>query len=101
MANEHPSAYDDFQKFGHTGEYTTVWSVAGDTAEYFTGSKYGAGAVLREGGWDGNILLSNGGSISGSALTAGTIYPFSVRTVSGGSAGTAVLYVLRKNPKIN
>ena len=53
MANEHPSAYDDFQKFGHTGEYTTVWSVAGDTAEYFTGSKYGAGAVLREGGWDG------------------------------------------------
>ncbi len=101
MANEHPSDYDDFQKFGHTGAYTAVWSVAGNAVADFTGSQYGAGGVLREGGWDGNILLSNGGQISGSALTAGTIYPFSVRKVSGGSAGTAVLYVLRKNPKLH
>lgn len=100
MANEHPSTYDDFQKFGHTGEYTTVWTIVGNTTEYFTGSKYGAGAVIREGSWDGNILLSNGGQISGSALTEGTIYPFSVRTVTGVSPGSGSLYVLRKNPKL-
>ena len=81
--NVFPAEYDQFQKFGQPGVFGA------------------AGAVLREGGWDGNIEFGESGTISGSALTPGTIYPFSVRKVSGGSAGTSVLYVLKRNPKLH
>ncbi|MBC8422074.1 MAG: hypothetical protein H8E03_01485 [Pelagibacteraceae bacterium] len=99
--NVFPAEYDQFQKFGQPGVFGAAWTVTGNEIIEFTGSKYGAGAVLREGGWDGNIEFGESGTISGSALTPGTIYPFSVRKVSGGSAGTSVLYVLKRNPKLH
>ena len=89
-------ALDDFNKFGHPGNFKSVTKVNGGSSLICTGSEYGVGAVVKFGSYDGFISLSDGGIVSGSEINAGVVYPFSVSKVSGGSGGSIYLFKTQK-----
>lgn len=89
-------ALEEFNKFGHPGNLKSTTSVSGGSTLICTGSMYGVGAVMKVGSYDGTISLSDGGTISGTHLVAGTIYNLSVSKVSGGSAGSIYLFKTQK-----
>jgi hypothetical protein len=72
---------NDFNRKGHPGKFYKSISVSGSA--FFTGSNYGAGAILPMSGSIGTAFLSGGGSIDMSKLTAGYIHELSVASVSG------------------
>ena len=69
----------DFTRLGHPGKFFKSISVSGSS--FFTGSDYGAGAILPLSGSIGTAYLSGGGSIDISKLTAGYIHELSVSHV--------------------
>ena len=89
-------ALEEFNKFGHPGNLKSVTSVSGGATLHCTGSMYGVGAVMKVGSYDGTIGLSDGGSVAGTALTAGVVYNLSVSKVSGGSAGSIYVFKTQK-----
>jgi hypothetical protein len=89
-------ALDEFNKFGHPGNLKSVTSVAGGDSLHCTGSMYGVGAVMKVGSYDGTIHLSDGGSVAGTALTAGVVYNFSVLDITGGTAGSLYVFKTQK-----
>jgi len=54
------------------------------------------GAVMKVGSYDGTISLSDGGTVVGTALTAGIVYPLSVSKVSGGTGGSIYVFKTQK-----
>tara|TARA_S200002703_G_scaffold136696_1_gene126158 strand:- start:2152 stop:2457 length:306 start_codon:yes stop_codon:yes gene_type:complete len=100
MANMHdaPSEYDDFQNKGIPGEYYGTVIISGSAASNpvtnFTGSNYGAAAIIVKTG-SADIQTVNGGVIAATDLTAGELYPISISKISGGAS--AYIYVLKKN----
>ena len=100
--NVHPTAYTQFQKFGHPGKYVGAKKVT-TTQVDFTGSNYGYGAVVTSGSAETVILqtihLTGGGSIPAAALKLYHIHEMSVKKVTGGATGN--VFVLKRNPKIN
>ena len=96
MANMHdsPSDYSDFQKKGYPGTYISASAVA-DGMTAYTGSNYGASAVIVKTHGSAVFHLADGGEISASLLTAGVVYDFSLREIR--SASSAVIFVLKKH----
>ena len=89
-------ALQDFNKFGHPGNLKSVTSVSGGNSFDCTGENYGVGAVMIVSGYNGTIHLSDGGTVAGSALTAGVVYNFSVSRVSGGTTSSIYLFKTQK-----
>jgi hypothetical protein len=95
--NVHPTDYDQFQKFGHPGKYSALKIVNNGTGS-FTGSDYGAGAlIVGESSATGHADLSGGGRVNLAHLTVGTQYDFSLTEVA---CNAKTVYVLKRNPKI-
>jgi len=86
----------EFSKFGHPGNLKSVTSVSGGATLHCTGSMYGVGAVMKVGSYNGTIQLSGGGSVAGTALTAGVVYNLSVSKVSGGDTGSIYVFKTQK-----
>ena len=96
MANMHdtPSDYSDFQKKGHPGRFYAVETVA-DGMTAYTGSNYGASAVIVKTHGSAVLHLAGGGQIPAANLTAGVVYDFSISKIT--AASSAVIYVLKKH----
>tara|TARA_Y100000592_G_scaffold83586_1_gene133553 strand:- start:384 stop:653 length:270 start_codon:yes stop_codon:yes gene_type:complete len=77
---------------GNLGEYNTATKVASNTSVAFSGSNEGR-AFLVENKSNVTIECSNGGTIAGTGLIAGEVYPIGVKKVT--IASTGVVYVLR------
>ena len=95
--NVHLTDYDQFQKFGHPGKYSALKIVNNGTGS-FTGSDYGAGAlIVGESSATGHADLSGGGRVNLAHLTVGVQYDFSLTEVA---CNAKTVYVLKRNPKI-
>ena len=92
--NYPPSEANDFERKGHPGKWLKSISVSG--TQYFTGSNYGAGAIIPYGSAAGTVYLSNGGSIDISKLAKGYIHELSIEHVEN----AADSYVLIRNQVI-
>ena len=77
---------------GNLGEYNSSTKVDSNTEVAFSGSSEGR-AFLVENKGNVTIHCSNGGTIAGTGLIAGEIYPIGVKKVT--IANTGVIYVLR------
>ena len=96
--NDHPSDYDQFQKFGHPGKYKSL-KVINNATGSFTASDYGAGAlIVGEASTTGHAKLSGGGIVDLAHLTVGTQYDFSLTEVA---CNAKAVYVLIRNPKLS
>lgn len=71
--------YSDFNRLGHPGKFFK--SIVGTGSLYFTGSNYGAGAILPMTGATGTAFLSGGGTIDMSKLAVGYIHELSVEHI--------------------
>lgn len=96
--NEHPSTYDQRQKFGAPGKWSRVF-VLNNTSASFTGSDFGAGGVIvGEASTTGHADLMDGGRVNLAHLVVGTTYDFSVKHIA---CNAKTVYVLQKNPKVS
>lgn len=77
---------------GNLGEYNSATKVLSNTSVAFSGSNEGR-AFLVENKSNVTIECSNGGTIAGTGLIAGEVYPIGVKKVT--IAATGVVYVLR------
>ncbi len=88
------SQASEFERKGHPGKWLKSIPVSGTI--WFTGSNYGAGAIMPYGSAAGTVYLTNGGSIDISKLAKGYIHELSVEHVEGGADS----YVLIRNQMI-
>lgn len=98
----HPNSYppfagSDFDKNGHPGKFHKVYTCSGSTFTTFTGSNFGAGALIVPTGSAGTVYLSKSGSLPLSALPVASIYELSIRSIDV-TAGT--VYVLIRNQTV-
>jgi len=77
---------------GNLGEYNSATKVLSNTSVAFSGSNEGR-AFLVENKSNVTIECSNGGTIAGTGLIAGEVYPIGVKKVTIAASG--VIYVLR------
>ena len=79
---------------GNLGEYNRATKVASSTTFFATGSNEGAGFLVQN---KSNVTIecSNGGTIAGTGLNTGEVYPIGVKKVT--IAATGVVYVLHKS----
>ena len=77
---------------GNLGEFNSATKVLSNTSVAFSGSNEGR-AFLVENKSNVTIECSNGGTIAGTGLIAGEVYPIGVKKVT--IAATGVVYVLR------
>ena len=91
--HDSPSDYSDFQKKGHPGTYISASAVA-DGMTAYTGSNYGASAVIVKTHGSAVFHLASGGTIPAANLTAGIVYDLSISKIT--AASSAVIYVLKK-----
>lgn len=82
---------NQFDLSGHPGKFFK--SIPATGSLWFTGSNYGAGAVLPGPSAAGTIYLSRGGTIDAGDLAPGHIHELSVEHVEGASD----FYVLIRN----
>ena len=90
---------------GHPGKYTAVKNIAASTNASFTGSKYGAAAVMfgtrkGEGGAAATKLFFSGGgmvTLADLGATSGSIYEFSLKEVHNGAGGTVTVFSKRNS----
>ena len=96
MANMHasPSDYNAFHNKGYPGTYISASAVA-DGMTAYTGSNYGASAVIVKTHGSAVLHLAGGGQIPAANLTAGVVYDFSISKIT--AASSAVIYVLKKH----
>lgn len=88
------ASYDDFNRLGHPGRFFR--SIQPTGSFYFTGSNYGAGAILPLTSAAGTAYLSGGGTIDMSKLAGGHIHELSVEHVED----AAHVYVLIRNQAV-
>lgn len=86
---------DDFERRGHTGKFIKVIQLNAGQAAYFTGSNYGAGAVIVATASTGYYTLSAGGTGSLAHLSTTNIHELGVSYVNVASGGP--VYVLLRN----
>lgn len=84
---------DDFQRLGHPGKWVRSITVTADT--FFTGSNYGAGALIVSGA-TGTVELTGGGTVDIAALPAG-LTELSIDNIT---SPTGTIYVLIRNQVI-
>jgi aspartate oxidase len=89
-----PQNTDQFDIWGHPGKFYK--SILASGTQWFTGSDFGAGAVIVASGGTGSIYLSNGGSIDAADLAVGYIHELSIEHVENASN----IYVLIRNQAI-
>ena len=82
-----------FDSIGHPGKYYQVKTVADGQTDY-TGSNYGASAVMVITEGSAVFHLSGGGSIAASKLLVKEIYEFSISKIT--AASSAEIYVMKK-----
>ena len=87
-----PTGYSDFQNRGFPGKYTSVATVADGQTDY-TGSNYGASAVIVKTHGSAVLHLAKGGSIAATNLSAGVVYELSLSKIT--AASSATIYVLK------
>jgi len=85
------SQANDFEKKGHPGKWKKSIAVSGTV--WFTGSNYGAGAIIPHSSAAGTLYLSDGGSIDISKLAKTHIHEFSIERIESGADS----YVLFRN----
>jgi hypothetical protein len=88
------TTYNDFARLGHPGKFNVSLQPSGTV--YFTGSYYGAGAVITYGSAAGTAYLSNGGTIDLSVLAKGYVHELSISHVTGATD----IYVLIRNQAV-
>lgn len=88
------SSVNDFERKGHPGKWLKSIAVTGTV--WFTGSNYGAGAILPHTGAAGTAYLSGGGTVDVSLLAKTYIHELSIEHIEGG----ADCYVLIRNQVI-
>ena len=79
--HDSPSDYSDFQTRGYPGKYISSETVP-DGQTVYTGSKFGASAVIVKTHGSAVLHFNNGGQIAAANLTAGILYEFSILTSS-------------------
>lgn len=85
-----------FQRLGFPGKYHSAVAVATTATQSFTGSEYGAAAILLGNGADSaatKIFVAGGGVIAGTDLSSETIYDISPEQVQS-TGGT--IYVFKR-----
>jgi hypothetical protein len=88
---------DDFERLGHPGKWRRSVSCSTGTT-VFTGSLFGAGAIIVPTGSAGTVYLSDGGSIPLAALGSnGQIHEMSVEEVN---VSSGVVYVMLRNMSV-
>ena len=92
--HDSPSDYSDFQKKGYPGTYISSSTVA-DGMTAYTGSNYGASAVIVKTHGSAVFHLASGGTIPAANLTAGIVYDLSISKIT--AASSATIYVLTKH----
>lgn len=85
------SQANDFERKGHPGKWLKSVTVSGTV--WFTGSNYGAGAIIPYSSAAGTAYLSGGGSINIGNLAKTYIHELSIEHIEGGSD----CYVLFRN----
>ena len=95
MADMHnsPTEYDEFKTKGYPGKYIRSQTVSNGITVY-TGSNYGASAVIVKTHGSAVFHLADGGQIPAANLTAGVVYDLSISKIT--AASSAVIYVLKK-----
>ena len=88
------SQANDFEKKGHPGKW--LKSVSASGTMWFTGSNYGAGAIIPYSSAAGTAYLSGGGTIDISKLAKGYIHELSIEHVES----AADSYILIRNQMI-
>jgi hypothetical protein len=88
------SQANEFERKGHPGKWLKSIAVSGTV--WFTGSNYGAGAVIPYGSAAGTAYLSGGGTIDLSKLAKTYIHELSIERIESG----ADCYVLIRNQMI-
>lgn len=89
-----PSQASEFERKGHPGKWLKSISASGTM--WFTGSQYGAGAIIPYGSAAGTVYLSGGGSIDISKLAKGYVHELSIERVES----AADSYILIRNQMI-
>ena len=92
-----PDSYSQFNKLGIPGKYHSAVEVATTTTQSFTGSFYGAAAILLGNGADNaatKIFVAGGGVIAGTDLSTETIYDIAPEQVQS-TGGT--IFVLKRS----
>ena len=88
------SQANEFQRKGHPGKWLKSISVSGTV--WFTGSNYGAGAIIPHSSAAGTAYLTGGGSINIGNLAKTYIHELSIERIESG----ADCYVLIRNQMI-
>ena len=88
------SSASDFDRKGHPGKWLKTITVSGTV--WFTGSNYGAGAIIPFSSAAGTAYLTGGGSINIGNLAKTYIHELSIERIEGG----ADCYVLIRNQMI-
>ncbi len=88
------SQANDFERKGHPGKWLKSIAVSGTV--WFTGSNYGAGAIIPYSSAAGTAYLTGGGSINIGNLPKTTLTELSIEHIEGG----ADAYVLIRNQMI-
>ena len=91
-----PDTYSQFDKLGMPGKYHSAVAVATTVTQSFTGSFYGAAAILLGNGADTagtKIIVAGGGVISGNDLSTETIYDIAPAQVQ--AKGGTILVLIR------
>jgi len=90
--NNYPtSSASQFERLGHPGKWLKSIAVSGNV--WFTGSNYGAGAIIPHSSAAGTVYLSGGGSIDISKLAKGYLHELSIEKIESGADS----YVLIRN----
>jgi hypothetical protein len=88
------SQANEFERKGHPGKWLKSTTVSGTV--WFTGSNYGAGAVIPYGSAAGTAYLTGGGTIDLSKLPKTMLTELSIERIESG----ADCYVLIRNQMI-
>ena len=88
------SSASEFERKGHPGKWLKSIAVSGTV--WFTGSNYGAGAIVAHTSAAGTAYLSGGGTIDISKLSKGYIHELSIEHIESGADS----YVLIRNQMI-
>jgi hypothetical protein len=88
------SQANDFERLGHPGKWLKSIAVSGTV--WFTGSNYGAGAIIPYSSAAGTAYLTGGGTINIGNLAKTHIHELSIEKIESG----ADCYVLIRNQMI-
>lgn len=90
------SQANEFERKGHPGKWLKSIAVEGTVTVWFTGSNYGAGAIIPHNSAAGTVYLTGGGSIEIGNLPKTELTELSIERIEGGDD----CYVLIRNQMV-